>query len=130
MDEDFQLLQPLDLITKDVDELQKIIKEKKENLIGERPRGKEKDPAENDREHEREPSKEREKEKQQKEKDRDRERMEKEREKEKEKGKDKEKPHEEIPDIKQGGDKIGIKQEENGTGEGNLHFVTLRNVHG
>lgn len=112
MDEDFQLLQPLDLITKDVDELQKIIKEKKENLIREQPRGKEKDAVENDREHEREPSKEREKEKQQKEKDRDRERTEKER--ERDKGKDKEKPHEEILDIKESGDRIGIKQEENG----------------
>lgn len=41
MDEDFSFLQPLDLITKDVNELQKIIKEKKKNR--EEARGKELD---------------------------------------------------------------------------------------
>ena len=37
MDDDFSFLQPLDLITKDPYELQKIIKAKKENLQKDRP---------------------------------------------------------------------------------------------
>lgn len=40
MDEDFQFLQPIDLITKDVYELHKIIKEKNEKLRKEKHRGK------------------------------------------------------------------------------------------
>ncbi|KAI5655229.1 hypothetical protein M9H77_32416 [Catharanthus roseus] len=113
MNEDFQFVQPLDLLTKDVPELQKIIRERKENLR-DRPMVKDKVPAENDREHDAEPSKDTEKEKQQREKERDRERTEKD--KEREKGKDKEKPREDIPNIKQNGDKISVKQEENGIG--------------
>jgi len=65
MDEDFKLLEPLDLITKDVDELRKIIKEKKEKVQKDKPRGKDKANAD----HKREPTREREMEKQQKEKE-------------------------------------------------------------
>lgn len=126
MNEDFQFVQPLDLLTKDVPELQKIIRERKENLR-DRPMVKDKVPAENDREHDAEPSKDTEKEKQQREKERDRERTEKD--KEREKGKDKEKPREDIPNIKQNGDKISVKQEENGIGGGNLHSVVFPCTH-
>ncbi|XP_049399060.1 WD40 repeat-containing protein HOS15-like [Solanum stenotomum] len=65
MDEDFKLLEPLDLITKDVDELRKIIKEKKEKVQKDKPRQKDKANAD----HKREPTREREMEKQQKEKE-------------------------------------------------------------
>ncbi|CAK9139464.1 unnamed protein product [Ilex paraguariensis] len=120
MDEDFSFLQPLDLITKDVDELQKIIKEKKENLHKDKHRGKDKDTSEVDREHEREHAREREKEKQLKEKEeeRDKERIEKDR--ERKKGKEKEKIHEDFTDMKHSGDKITARHEDNGTG-GDIH---------
>ncbi|KAK2985658.1 hypothetical protein RJ640_006921 [Escallonia rubra] len=54
MDADFSFLQPLDLITKDVYELQNIIKEKKESLQKARYRDEDKDSKESDRGHERE----------------------------------------------------------------------------
>ncbi|KAI3465299.1 hypothetical protein Pfo_021962 [Paulownia fortunei] len=134
MDEDFQFLHPLDLITKDVDELRKIIKEKKENIQKDKSKGKEKENVENGREHDRglaiekdkELAREKENEKQQreKEKERDRERLEKEKEKEKdkekekEKGKEKEKPFEDISDVNHTGDEINGRLEENGTDGG------------
>ncbi|KAK1405780.1 F-box-like/WD repeat-containing protein TBL1XR1 [Heracleum sosnowskyi] len=66
IDEDFSFIQPLDLITKDVYELQKIIKEKKESLQKKRRREKEKgndvSQSELDREHAREREKEHERE--------------------------------------------------------------------
>ncbi|PHU01231.1 hypothetical protein BC332_31018 [Capsicum chinense] len=71
MDEDFQFLQPFDLITKNVDELQKIIKDKKEKLQKDKPTQNDKANADHERDHEREPAREREKEKQQKEKERE-----------------------------------------------------------
>ncbi|XP_060199377.1 WD40 repeat-containing protein HOS15-like isoform X3 [Lycium barbarum] len=122
MDEDFQFLQPIDLITKDVYELQKIIKEKKEKLRKDKPRGKDKDNNDHEREHEREPAigpardpvKEREKEKQQKEKERDRERERIEKDKEREKNKEKEKPREDLMDMRPNGDKEIVRHEENG----------------
>ncbi|KAG5573445.1 hypothetical protein H5410_063211 [Solanum commersonii] len=70
MDEDFKLLEPLDLITKDVDELRKIIKEKKEKVHKDKPKGKDNANAD----HKREPTREREMEKQQKEKEREQDR--------------------------------------------------------
>ncbi|XP_016507207.1 WD40 repeat-containing protein HOS15 isoform X1 [Nicotiana tabacum] len=116
MDEDFQFLQPIDLITKDVYELQKIIKEKKEKLRQDKPRGKDKDNNVHEREHGREPAREREKEKQLKEKeqDRDQEREKIEKDKEREKNKDKEKPREDLMDAKANGDKDVVRHEENG----------------
>uniref|UniRef100_A0A5B6YHJ6 Putative F-box-like/WD repeat-containing protein TBL1XR1 isoform X1 n=1 Tax=Davidia involucrata TaxID=16924 RepID=A0A5B6YHJ6_DAVIN len=116
MDEDFSFLQPLDLITKDVYELQKIIKEKKENLQKDRHREKNKDSNGFDQAHEREHAREREKERQQREKERERERMD--NDKEQEKGKDKEKPHEDPIGTKQIGEKVSVRDEENGTCEG------------
>ncbi|KAF3679175.1 F-box-like/WD repeat-containing protein TBL1XR1 [Capsicum annuum] len=71
MDEDFQFLQPFDLITKNVDELQKIIKDKKEKLQKDKPTQNDKANADHERDHKREPAREREKEKQQKEKERE-----------------------------------------------------------
>ncbi|KAL8494523.1 hypothetical protein ACS0TY_025364 [Phlomoides rotata] len=122
VDDDFQFLHPLDLITKDVDELQKIIKEKKENIQKDKSKGKEKENIENGREHDRklamekdkELAKEKENEKQQREKDkeRERERM------EKEKGKEKEKPPEDVSDVNHTGDENNGKIEENGSDGG------------
>lgn len=119
-DEDFQFLQPIDLITKDVYELQKIIKEKKEKLRQDKPRGKDKDNNVHEREHGREPAREREKEKQLKEKeqDRDQEREKIEKDKEREKNKDKEKPREDPMDVKANGDKDVVTHEENGKAAG------------
>ncbi|KAF7140429.1 hypothetical protein RHSIM_Rhsim06G0058000 [Rhododendron simsii] len=116
MEDDFSFLQPLDLITKDVYELRKIIKEKKENLQQDRPRDIDKDTNETDREHEREHAhtKEKEKPQREKEKEQDRGRVEKHKE---QKGKGKEKPHEDHIDSKQG-DKVIIRHEENGHNEG------------
>ncbi|CAH9077892.1 unnamed protein product [Cuscuta epithymum] len=112
MDEDFQLLQPLDLITKDVNELQKIIKEKKENLYKGKSRGKEKGHSESEH-HEREHVREREKEKKQRDKDRERDREKIEKDRDREKGKDKEKPHEDLMEVKQCSDKSTIRHENN-----------------
>ncbi|XP_060173389.1 WD40 repeat-containing protein HOS15-like isoform X1 [Lycium barbarum] len=114
MDEDFQFLQPLDLITKDVYELQKIIKEKKEKLQKDKPRRKDKANADHERDHERESAREREKEKQQKQKERERDRERSEKNKEKEKRKDREKPREDIMDVKLSGEKEAARREENG----------------
>ncbi|KAK6773123.1 hypothetical protein RDI58_028361 [Solanum bulbocastanum] len=57
MDEDFRFLEPLDLITKNVSELQQMIKEKKEKVQ------KDKANADNELDHEREPARDMEKEK-------------------------------------------------------------------
>lgn len=132
VDEDFQFLQPVDLITKDVHELQKIIKEKKENLQRDKLKEKEKDASENGQGHEHEPSKEREKEKQEKEKEQERERTDKDR--EREKGKEKEKVHEDLTDTKMVVDTTDTKMVEDLTGPrheedringGNLHYFVL-----
>lgn len=120
MDEDFQFLQPLDLITKDAEELQKIIKEKKESLQRDKPRGKNKD-VENDPGLENAPSKGKEREKQQRDKEQDREKTDKD--KERDKGKEKEKVQEGLTEIRMGGDKLGSRHDENGHGEGNLHVL-------
>ncbi|VFQ90121.1 unnamed protein product [Cuscuta campestris] len=116
LDEDFQLLQPLDLITKDVSELQKIIKEKKEVLHKGKSRGKDKGHSEYEY-HEREPAREREKERKQRDKDREHDRDKIEKEKEKEKGKDRVKPHEDLVEAKQISDKSNLRHEENETNE-------------
>ncbi|XP_027769636.1 WD40 repeat-containing protein HOS15-like [Solanum pennellii] len=67
MDEDFKLLEPMDLITKSVDELRRIIKEKKEKAQKKKLRGKGKANAD----HKREPTRRTEMEKQHKEKERE-----------------------------------------------------------
>ncbi|XP_065623212.1 WD40 repeat-containing protein HOS15 isoform X2 [Quercus suber] len=113
MDDDFSFLQPLDLITKDPYELQKIIKAKKENLQKDRleENGKH---NESNHEIERENVQEREKEKKgrEKEQEQDKEKIEKDR--EREKGKDKEKPHQDHIDKEKCEDKVIMEHEENG----------------
>ncbi|CAA0832651.1 WD-40 repeat family protein [Striga hermonthica] len=127
VDEDFQFLHPLELITKDVDELRKIIKEKKENIQRDKYKGKEKENTENGREHgkgsvvekEKEHGKEKDNGKQQRdrEKERGRDRMEKE--KEKGKAKEKEKPCESARGVIHTGDEINSRRgDENESGEG------------
>lgn len=117
VDEDFSLLQPLDLITKDVYELQRIIKEKRKSLQKDKDKNKE-----SDREPEVERGRVREKDRQEREKEhaKDRERFEKE--KEREKDKEREKKHEdqnmgEMVTVDQE-DKVTVKQEENGISGG------------
>ncbi|KAG1347897.1 putative WD40 repeat-containing protein HOS15 [Cocos nucifera] len=96
VDDDFSLLQPLDLITKDVDELQQIIREKrKEKLLKERDIEKEKD-KEHVQEHERQPGGERERERQ--DRDKDQERNKEKMERDKEQDREKEKQHAERKD--------------------------------
>ncbi|XP_008780930.1 WD40 repeat-containing protein HOS15-like [Phoenix dactylifera] len=96
VDDDFSLLQPLDLITKDVDELQQIIREKKkEKLLKERDKEKEKD-KEHVQEHERQPGGERDRERQDRDKDQERNKEKMERDKEQER--EKEKQHAERKD--------------------------------
>nr|XP_023914106.1 WD40 repeat-containing protein HOS15-like isoform X2 [Quercus suber] len=117
MDDDFSFLQPLDLITKDPYELQKIIKAKKENLQKDRleENGKH---NESNHEIERENVQEREKEKKgrEKEQEQDKEKIEKDR--EREKGKDKEKPHQDHIDKEKCEDKVIMEHEENGIAGG------------
>ncbi|XP_059623946.1 WD40 repeat-containing protein HOS15 isoform X2 [Cornus florida] len=113
MDEDFSFLQPLDLITKNVNELQQMVKEKKKNQQKSRDK-------ESEREHEGERGRAREREKQDREKERekDRERIEKEKEREKEKEKEREKQHEDHSKremVTDQEDKVIVKREENGT---------------
>ncbi|OVA15925.1 WD40 repeat [Macleaya cordata] len=111
-DDDFSFLQPLDLITKDVNELRQIIKEKKENLQKEREKGTEKDKDFN-QENGQDGRREKENERQEKERDRerDRDRIEKDSEQEKEKH------HEEHIDrepVRDHEDKVNVKPEDNG----------------
>lgn len=117
MDDDFSFLQPLDLITKDPYELQKIIKAKKENLQKDRPEENGKH-NESNHEIERENVQEREKEKKGREKEQelDKEKIEKDR--EREKGKDKEKHHQDHIDKEKCEDKVIMEHEENGTAGG------------
>ncbi|CAN4115138.1 unnamed protein product [Withania somnifera] len=112
VDEDFQFLQPLDLITKNAYELRKIVKEKKEKLQKDKPRRKGMANVDHERGHGREPAREREKEKQQKEKERERDRERNEKNKKKEKLNDREKPRKEIMDLKLSGEKEAARREE------------------
>ncbi|XP_073122416.1 WD40 repeat-containing protein HOS15 [Henckelia pumila] len=113
-DEDFQFLNPLDLITKDVHELQKIVKEKKEAKRKEKSKGKEKDNIENGQEHghaipmekEKEIAKEKDNEKHPREKEKI------EREKEKATGKEKEKSLEGAGVANHSGDEVNGRLEE------------------
>jgi transducin (beta)-like 1 len=130
MDDDFSFLQPLDLITKDPYELQKIIKAKKENLQKDRVEENEKH-NELNQENERVNALEREKEKKgrEQEQEQDKERIEKEKEKEKErereKGKDKEKPLQDHINREKCEDKVIVEHEENGTLGGDCHLPFL-----
>ncbi|XP_062158453.1 WD40 repeat-containing protein HOS15-like [Alnus glutinosa] len=114
MDDDFSFLQPLDLITKDPYELQKIIKAKKENLQKDRHEENGKHHNEYNQENEREHAQEREKEKKgrEKEQEQDKEKIEKDR--EQEKGKDKEKSQQDHFNGEKCEDKVIMEYEENG----------------
>ncbi|CAM6099762.1 unnamed protein product [Calypogeia fissa] len=95
VDGDFSLLQPVDLITKNMNELREIIKEKREKIEKEKEKEKEKErEKERERERERERELQKEKERQEREKERERERERQERDREKEKEKEKEKDRE------------------------------------
>ena len=115
--EDFSFLQPLDLITKDVYELRKIINEKRKNLQKDRDKDKELD-----REHEGERARIRDKERHEREKERekDKERAEKDKERA-EKDKEREKQHEDHTDremVTDVEDKVIVKPEDNGVSAG------------
>lgn len=117
MVEDFSFLQPLDLITKDVYELRKIINEKRKNLQKDRDKDKELD-----REYEGERARIRDKERHEREKERekDKERAEKDKERA-EKDKEREKQHEDHTDremVTDVEDKVIVKPENNGVSAG------------
>ncbi|XP_030455779.1 WD40 repeat-containing protein HOS15-like [Syzygium oleosum] len=107
VDEDFSFLEPLDLITKDVYELRKIIREKKKNLQKDRDKDRE-----SDKDHEAERGRAREKDRHEKEKEleKDRERKE----KEKEQPKHREDHSEKEIIANQEVDRNDTKHEENG----------------
>ncbi|KAM0034914.1 putative transcription factor WD40-like family [Helianthus debilis subsp. tardiflorus] len=146
VDEDFSFIQPIDLITKNVYELQQMIKEKKQNVQKTKNREKNRDNREHEQEHSREKDKEhfrekeierekerlhvREREKkveierdkeQEKEKQiRDKEReLEKEKnEREKDKVKQKENKNEDVTDVRRDEDNVRVQHEENVITEG------------
>ncbi|KAK4776262.1 hypothetical protein SAY86_004950 [Trapa natans] len=116
VDEDFSLLDPLDLITKDVYELRKIIREKRKTL--QKDRDKEKDRYKEkdvDREPEAERSRAREKDRIEREKEHEKERERKEKDKEQQKQREDHKEKEMAID-EEGRD--NMKPEENGTSTG------------
>ncbi|CAN0917982.1 WD40 repeat-containing protein HOS15 [Linum grandiflorum] len=136
VEEDFSLLQPLELITKDVCELRQMIKERKKSLQKERDKEKEKEKEKDkakekdkekekekererdkevEKEHERERARIREKERQEREKEavKDRERIEREKEREKIHGDTTDRGM--IPDQEE---KAIVKHDENGTSGG------------
>ncbi|ONK60026.1 uncharacterized protein A4U43_C08F13430 [Asparagus officinalis] len=103
-EDDFSLLQPLDIITKDVDELQRIIKEKKAKL-------------QKEQDAEKDLGRERERERQERDKDRDREKekVEKDKELEREREKDKQpEEHKNMDIVEECEDKVKVKINQNG----------------
>ncbi|KAI5325269.1 hypothetical protein L3X38_034343 [Prunus dulcis] len=115
LDEDFSLINPLDLITKDLYQLRQMIKEKRKNLQKDRDKDKERESYKKDKElekeHEGERARVKEKERQEREKEfeKDRERI--------EKNKEQEKQHEDHNDrdmVTDQEEKINVKHEENG----------------
>ncbi|KAJ0804706.1 putative transcription factor WD40-like family [Helianthus annuus] len=146
VDEDFSFIQPIDLITKNVYELQQMIKEKKQNVQKTKNREKNRDNREHEQEHSREKDKEhfrekeierekerlhvrerekkveieREKEQEKEKQIRDKEReLEKEKnEREKDKAKQKEKKNEDVTDVRRDEDNVQVQHEENVITEG------------
>ncbi|CAB4284160.1 unnamed protein product [Prunus armeniaca] len=115
LDEDFSLINPLDLITKDLYQLRQMIKEKRKNLQKDRDKDKERESYKKDKElekeHEGERARVKEKERQEREKEfeKDRERI--------EKNKEQEKQHEDHNDrdmVTDQEEKINVKHEDNG----------------
>ncbi|PKI41253.1 hypothetical protein CRG98_038365 [Punica granatum] len=115
VDEDFSFLEPLDLITKDVYELRKIIREKKKNLQKERDKDKDLD-----REQEAERGRAREKDRIEREKEHEKDRGRKEKEKEQQKQREDHKEKEMATDP-EGGD--NTKHDENGASAGSSLFM-------
>ncbi|KAK9949058.1 hypothetical protein M0R45_004603 [Rubus argutus] len=112
VDEDFSLLQPLDLIQNDVYQLRQIIKDRRKNLQKDRDKDKE---LEKEREGERTRVREKERLEREKEFEKSRERVEKN--KEVEKSKEQEKHHEDPNDrdrATEQEEKVNVKHEENG----------------
>ncbi|MFS7910273.1 hypothetical protein Hanom_Chr02g00104361 [Helianthus anomalus] len=148
VDEDFSFIQPIDLITKNVYELQQMIKEKKQNVQKTKNREKNRDNREHEQEHSREKDKEhfrekeierekerlhvrerekkveieREKEQEKEKQIRDKEReLEKEKnEREKDKVKQKEKKNEDVTDVRRDDDNVRVQHEENVITEGKV----------
>ncbi|XP_028947986.1 WD40 repeat-containing protein HOS15 isoform X3 [Malus domestica] len=118
LDEDFSFLQPLDLITKDVNQLGQMIKEKRKNAQKDKYKDKEHESyekkdkdKEHEKEHEGERAQVREKERKEREKDfeKDRERIEKNKEREKQL-----EDHNDRDVVRDQEDKVNVKHEENG----------------
>ncbi|GKU94831.1 hypothetical protein SLEP1_g8268 [Rubroshorea leprosula] len=122
MDEDFSFLQPLDLITKDVYELQQLIKEKRKNIQKDRDKDKEMD-KDCDRENDGElaQGRVREKERHESDKEQEKDKVKIEREKEQEKQSEEQADTEMVMEQE---DKDTIKQEENGTSGEPMDTVT------
>ncbi|OMO56545.1 hypothetical protein CCACVL1_26457 [Corchorus capsularis] len=113
MDEDFSFLQPLDIITKDVNQLRQMIKEKRKNIQKDRDKDKDKEKdKEYDREHEGERVRVREKERHEKEREREKDKEKAERDKEREKQPE-ELADRDMPMDQE--DRDTVKHEENGT---------------
>ncbi|KAM1529565.1 hypothetical protein ACFX1Z_018758 [Malus domestica] len=126
LDEDFSFLQPLDLITKDVNQLRQMITEKRKNSQMDKDKDKEHESyqkkdkdKELEKEHDGERARVREKERKEREKDfeKDRERI--------EKNKEREKQHEDRNDrdvVRDQEDKVNVRHEENGASGGRFKF--------
>lgn len=115
MDEDFSFLQPLDLITKDVYELRKIIKEKRKNLQKDRDKDKELD-----REHEGERGRIRDKERHEREKEHEKDKERTEKDKEREKQNEDHTDREMVTDQE---DKVNVKHKDNGVFGGKFTLI-------
>ncbi|KAM0975815.1 hypothetical protein FF1_018817 [Malus domestica] len=126
LDEDFSFLQPLDLITKDVNQLRQMITEKRKNSQMDKDKDKEHESyqkkdkdKELEKEHDGERARVREKERKEREKDfeKDRERI--------EKNKEREKQREDRNDrdvVRDQEDKVNVRHEENGASGGRFKF--------
>jgi transducin (beta)-like 1 len=141
VDGDFSLLQPVDLITKNMVELRDIIKERREKIEKEKEKEKEKErEKERERERDREREAQKEKERQEREKERERERLERDREREKEKEKEKdrerdrfEREKERDRDEKVKLDNLSISRVPSGGNIGSpwnmgMHTVSIRKI--
>ncbi|KAL6220366.1 hypothetical protein ACLB2K_008122 [Fragaria x ananassa] len=114
VDEDFSLLQPLDLIQNDVNQLRQLIKDRKKNLQKDRDKDKE---LEKEHEGERESTRVREKERLEREKEFEKSRERVEKNKEVEKSKEQEKHHKDHSDrdrVTEQEERVHVKHEENG----------------
>lgn len=121
-DDDFSFIQPLDLITKDACELQRIIKEKKENLHKDRFEANEKN-TESKQDNEQEHAQAREEEKQGRENEQEHDKEMSNKDREQETVKDKEFAHPDQIGMENSDDKVVGKHEEIGDCGGNFHLL-------